>query len=124
MFLEGFGVGNRIQGNFIGTDMSGTGPLRNGVDGIIVNYNFSGRPSGDTMIGGPDPGAGNIIAFNGIHGVDVRNSTRPNQLDGTIEANTIFSNVLDGILIATLSASDPHYRITRNSIYLQRQPGH
>ena len=117
VFLDGFGVGNRIQGNFIGTDMSGTGPLRNGVDGIIVNYNQNPTPSGDTMIGGPDPGAGNIIAFNGIHGVDVRNSTRPNQMDGTIEANTIFSNVLDGIFIDQLSASAPHYRITRNSIY-------
>ena len=69
------------------------------------------------MIGGPDPGAGNIIAFNGIHGVDVRNSTRPNQMDGTIEANTIFSNVLNGIFIDQLSASAPHYRITRNSIF-------
>jgi uncharacterized repeat protein (TIGR01451 family) len=115
--LEDFGVGNRIEGNFIGTDVAGTGPLGNAVDGIFINYNFSGRPSGDTLIGGPDPGAGNIIAFNGIQGVDIRNSTMPNQADGTIEANTIHSNVLNGILIATLSASDPHYRITRNSIY-------
>src|SRR5262249_18052490 len=33
--LEDFGVGNRIQGNLIGTDKSGTAPLGNGVYGIF-----------------------------------------------------------------------------------------
>ena len=106
-----------VQGNFIGTGINGTSPLPNGVNGIFVNLNFSGRASGDTMIGGPDPDAGNIIAFNAYNGVQVANSTVPNQLDGTIEKNTIFSNGINGILVATLNASDPHYRITRNSIY-------
>jgi uncharacterized repeat protein (TIGR01451 family) len=123
VFLEGFGVGNRIQGNFIGTDINGTGALGNGVDGIVINFNAVGSPSGDTQIGGADPGAGNVIAFNAYNGVQADNSTAPAQLDGTIEKNTIFSNGINGILVATLNARDPHYLITRNSIYSNVQLG-
>src|SRR5262249_6640446 len=85
--LEDFGVGNRIQGNFIGTDVNGTAPLGNVVSGIYVNFNQVGSPSGDTLIGGPDLGAGNTIAFNAYNGVEVRSSTVDNQADGTIEGN-------------------------------------
>jgi uncharacterized repeat protein (TIGR01451 family) len=97
--------------------VSGTTPLGNGYDGIYVNFNTVGRPSGETLIGGPDPGAGNVIAFNAYSGVDIRNSTLPNATDGSIEGNSIFSNAVNGIDISTASARDPHYPITRNSIY-------
>jgi uncharacterized repeat protein (TIGR01451 family) len=117
VFLDGFGVGNRILGNLIGTAIDGTSALGNGVDGIMINFNTVGSPSGDTQIGGPDPGAGNVIAHNAYNGVDILNSTGTSKFDGTIEANTIFSNVLSGITISTLNVRDPHFSITRNSIF-------
>ena len=48
-----------IQGNLIGTDVTGSAPLGNS-DGIILTNGVS-----DNLIGGTTPGSGNIIAYNG-----------------------------------------------------------
>ena len=52
---------NIIQGNFIGTDATGTGPLPNLDDGITGGRN--------TTVGGTGAGEGNVIAFNGLRGI-------------------------------------------------------
>jgi hypothetical protein len=61
---------NRIQGNFIGTNVAGTSPLANGGDGVFVTGG-----SRDTTVGGPTltPGAapGNVISGNAGHGVSI-----------------------------------------------------
>ena len=54
-----------IQGNFIGTDVSGTADIGNGADGVAISNAF------DNSIGGKDLAAGNTIAFNVLNGVDV-----------------------------------------------------
>ncbi len=54
-----------IQGNFIGTDVSGTTDIGNGADGVAISDAF------DNSIGGTNLAAGNTIAFNGMNGVDV-----------------------------------------------------
>ena len=56
--------GNVVQGNFLGTDVSGTRPLGNSVAGIALN--FSG---GGNLIGGPDDNAGNLISANLAAGI-------------------------------------------------------
>jgi hypothetical protein len=114
--FERFGVGNRIQGNFIGTDILGTNGLPNAVNGITINFQEAGTQS-DTLIGGPEPGAGNVIAFNGYDGVYVQNPRTDNESVGSIDSNTIYANVLNGITITGLNVGAPHYRITRNSIF-------
>ncbi|HEY7090447.1 MAG TPA: hypothetical protein VH518_20285 [Tepidisphaeraceae bacterium] len=53
-----------IQGNYIGVNITGTAALANVNDGI-----FLGATSGDATIGGPTPGAGNVISGNGDTGV-------------------------------------------------------
>jgi CSLREA domain-containing protein len=53
---------NVIQGNFIGTDASGTAALGNGLDGIRTFGN-------NTTIGGTVAGARNIISGNGWNGI-------------------------------------------------------
>ncbi|MCI0684007.1 MAG: DUF4114 domain-containing protein [Gemmataceae bacterium] len=61
---------NRIQGNLIGTDITGTRVLGNSDMGILMGTHKgvdSGNPSG-TMIGGAVPGAGNVISGNGLNG--------------------------------------------------------
>jgi titin len=50
------GGGYTVQGNRIGTDVTGTRPLGNGEFGVSV------ESSGGNLIGGPAPGAGNVIA--------------------------------------------------------------
>jgi hypothetical protein len=74
-----------VQGNRIGTDVTGTQPLGNGGDGVHI----TGRSG---TIGGAAEGAGNTIAFNGNDGVLVDAST-----GNTIQQNSIFSNANLGI---------------------------
>jgi hypothetical protein len=53
---------NTVEGNFIGTDVTGLLPLGNGEYGVECNdYN--------NTIGGPTAGAGNLIAFNAFGGI-------------------------------------------------------
>ena len=55
--------GNLVQGSFVGTDVTGTFALGNGRDGVYVNQ------APGNVIGGPGPGAGNLISGNGSAGV-------------------------------------------------------
>jgi hypothetical protein len=57
-FFGAGGAGAVIQGNFIGTDPTGTINLGNHSYGIY-------EPPGNVTIGGTAPGEGNVIAFNG-----------------------------------------------------------
>jgi hypothetical protein len=53
-------TGNVLQGNFIGTNVTGTQALPNGRDGVEVASGVTG-----TLIGGTAPGTGNLISGNG-----------------------------------------------------------
>ncbi len=57
-----------VSGNFIGTDATGAGPVPNVNYGILVEANGS-------TIGGPAPGAGNVISGNAIHGIEISSAT-------------------------------------------------
>lgn len=56
--------GNVIQGNYLGLDASGTLSVSNGYSGVGVWGGAVG-----TVIGGTDPGAGNVISGNGQYGI-------------------------------------------------------
>ena len=85
--ISGNGVGgielqstawDTVQGNYIGVGVDGNAALSNGADGIeIVDAILS-------YIGGTVAGAGNVIAYNGARGVNVRRTygTPPAQGDG------------------------------------------
>ena len=90
------GAGNVIQGNIIGADITGTQPLFNFPGGITINGH-------DNTVGGTDPNARNIIAFNGggntmcnasNAGIWVHNS---GAINNAILGNSIFSNAGLGI---------------------------
>jgi len=53
-------TGNIVQGNFVGTDASGAAPLGNSGYGVSIDS------TPNALIGGDTPGAGNVIAFNGL----------------------------------------------------------
>jgi hypothetical protein len=59
--------GNLVEGNYIGTDVSGSKAIPNTGSGIVV-YDYVGSPSGNT-IGGTSAGAGNIVSGNSSDGV-------------------------------------------------------
>ena len=88
--------GNLIQGNIIGADITGTQSLGNSPGGITMNGH-------DNTIGGTDPDAGNIIAFNGgdtpmcnasLAGIWVHNS---GAINNAVLGNSIFANAGLGI---------------------------
>ena len=58
------GGGNRVEGNFLGTDVSGTAALGNGLHGLEV------RSRGNT-IGGATPQARNLVSGNALRGVHI-----------------------------------------------------
>ena len=60
-------TGNLLEGNYIGTDITGTVPLGNMDQGVIL-----GNTAGNT-IGGSEPGAGNLIAANAFNGIYIGN---------------------------------------------------
>jgi len=92
-------TGNILEGNLIGTTISGKSDLGNGAEGIYLL-----DASHSNIIGGTDPGAGNIIAFNEQAGICV-NSDHGN----SILSNSIFSNAEMGIDLGGdgVTANDP-----------------
>ena len=68
---------NLIQGNFIGVDATGNAPLGNGGDGIFAWY-----ATGNT-IGGTAVGAGNVVAANRSHGLEIDLSNQ-NLIEGNL----------------------------------------
>jgi hypothetical protein len=83
-----------IQGNLIGTKADGSGPIGNGSAGI---YFLS---SSNSTIGGLDPGAGNVIAFNDGGGVGVFGT------GNRILSNSIYANNYHGIILYTYPGSN------------------
>ncbi len=75
-------VGNVIQGNFIGLNATGTGPLPNNLQGIAINGAVN------NTIGGSQIEAANRIAFNGAGGITVSGNAHGDSIRG----NSIFSN--------------------------------
>ncbi len=61
--------GNVVLGNYIGLNKGGTAALPNNLDGVRITFGAV-----DTLIGGAEPGAGNVISGNVGHGVHVENS--------------------------------------------------
>lgn len=82
--------GNRIQGNYIGTDRSGLSPLGN-KDGIYIF-----KVSQKNLVGGQDEGAANLIAFNQDAGVSIV-GTWGQAWWNTISRNRMHGNGTKGI---------------------------
>jgi uncharacterized repeat protein (TIGR01451 family) len=98
-------IGNRVQGNFIGTDVTGTRPLGNGEDGVFVT-----RGARNNTIGGSTAGSGNLISANGRFG-------RPNDGRSGIEiwlgatANTVQGNLIGTDVTGTMALPNREYGV-------------
>lgn len=82
-----------VQGNLIGTKADGAGPLGNGGAGMYFGASFN------STIGGLDPGAGNMIAFND-GGVIVTGTGH------RILSNSIYANYGHGIILYYSSSNN------------------
>jgi len=91
--------GNVIEGNDIGTDVSGAKPLGNGDSGVDVT-----NGSNHNVIGGITPGAGNTISANHINGIHIDSGSTGNLVEGNDIGTTAggsgpLGNVQNGVLI-------------------------
>ena len=94
---------NIVQGNYIGTDSTGT--LNRGnqsSDGIEIPVAATGN-----LIGGAAAGAGNLIAFNAANGVDLVNGTGNAVLGNLIYSNTLLGLNLGAAGVTANDAGDP-----------------
>lgn len=82
VFWKSGASSNTVQGNYIGTDISGTKALGNTDQGIAFS------DAGANQVGGTTPGAGNIISGNGQEGVGIFTSTGE-----VIQGNTIGADI-------------------------------
>ena len=137
---------NKVQGNYIGTIVTGVSALPNGLHGVSVN----GAPN--NVIGGAAVGAGNIIAGNafsgialvgsgatdndvlgnfigtqsdgvsalgnGANGVTI-DSAADNTIGGTAggEGNTIAYNTQDGIVVVSATGSATGNAMQSNTVF-------
>ncbi len=95
-------TGTIVQGNYIGTDVTGTLDLGNSNNGVVVSGNSS-----NNLIGGIAAGEANVVANNGGDGVRITDSAT----DGnSILGNVIHSNDQEGIDLANdgVTSNDPN----------------
>ena len=97
---DGSGVtGNLVQGNYIGTDLTGTLAIHNAGDGVTVN----GAPG--NAIGGTNSGAGNLLSGNSQGGVGLKgagsdtNLVQGNFIGTDASGRLALGNALSGITI-------------------------
>jgi hypothetical protein len=84
-----------IQGNLIGTNAQGTAAIGNASGGIFAGGIFGG-PVGRLVIGGPQPGARNVISGNGVDGLNGQQV-----VSAGIALSTVVPAVVQGNFIGT-----------------------
>jgi hypothetical protein len=95
--LDATAIGNKIQGNLIGTNATGTVALGNTGQGIRI------IDAGNSLIGGTVPGARNIISANSrgvtIEGTSSGNVFQGNYIGTDVSGSVDLGNNQEGILI-------------------------
>lgn len=92
---------NRVQGNFVGTDATGAAPLTNEGSGIFVSG------SSDTLIGGAEAGARNVVSGNERSGVYIlgssaqRNQVLGNFIGTNAAGTAALGNGTQGVFVST-----------------------
>jgi hypothetical protein len=89
--------GHRVQGNYIGTDVTGTKALGNADSGVQT---LEGEGGDGFLIGGTAPGAGNLISGNGRWGVflsGTRSRVTGNRIGTDRAGRGRLGNARDGI---------------------------
>jgi titin len=98
-------TGNIIAGNLIGTAVTGRSALGNVNNGVEI----TGAPG--NLVGGTDPGAGNVISGNGLSGVYLLtpgatgNLVQGNIIGLNLDGTAAIGNVVDGVTIYGVSGN-------------------
>jgi hypothetical protein len=92
------GSNNKVEGNFIGTNVAGTADLGNATHGVVVGIGTAGN-----TIGGTSPEDRNVISGNGNYGVVLHqtgsNKVRGNLIGTAKDGTSPLGNFLHGVTI-------------------------
>src|SRR6056297_3392119 len=77
-------IGNTVQGNYIGTDVTGNVALSNERAGVLLLFGAT-----ENQVGGSAPGEGNLISGNGQYGIFMQGET-----DAPVQSNDIQGNII------------------------------
>jgi hypothetical protein len=105
LYIKTGATGNKIMGNYVGTDASGTQRLASDQSGVFI------EDAPNNTIGGTASGARNVISGNGDYGVGISNSdARANRVQGNyIGTNASgtqdLANFNDGVFIEDAPAN-------------------
>ena len=102
---------NAVSGNKIGTDLTGTKSIGNGLQGIQL-LSIQGSDASHNLIGGSSSVQANVVAHNGSEAIRIEGVSGVAPVDNLILTNSIFSNDALGINLA--SALDPVNGVTPN----------
>jgi YVTN family beta-propeller protein/parallel beta-helix repeat protein len=115
---------NVVEGNFIGTDRTGTQALGNGLEGVGLVLGAD-----ENVVGGPSIGQRNIISANGNTGVFIgssgganRNVVQGNFIGTDVGGTALLGNAHGGITVAADLASDGN-RLVGNLVAGNRGDG-
>lgn len=91
---QGEPTDNRVQGSFIGTDVTGTLAVANQSDGVEIGDGIGGIAGINLLIGGTTPEARNLISGNRENGIRLRGDARlnPNNIQGNYIGTNVFGN--------------------------------
>ena len=119
-------VSNLIQGNYIGTDVSGLNAISNLAQGLTL-FNSSQN----NLIGGSTPGAGNVIAASASYGVFISDpGTMTNRIQGNYigvgaDGVTPLGNAQQGVVIQSGAQDNiiglEHHRRGRGQYHCQQR---
>lgn len=104
--LIGVGTNNLVQGNLIGTDVTGTIDLGNGFSGVAINEASS------CTVGGSVAGAGNVISGNGLEGISINaavstsNLIRGNKIGTQTNGISPLPNTTNGVTILNSASNN------------------
>jgi hypothetical protein len=109
--FDGDGIGisaagsNIVEGNFIGTDVTGTAAAGNGQNGVRIASSTGNR------IGGTDPASRNVISGNIEHGIlltggtTTGNTIRGNYIGVDVSGSAAVGNGLSGVCLSDASSN-------------------
>jgi uncharacterized repeat protein (TIGR01451 family)/CSLREA domain-containing protein len=118
--VSGVAIGARnltIQGNFIGSDVTGKAPLGNGLpgnngeNGYGVGIFEMGNDIAGTLIGGPVPAARNLISANNYDGIYFTPNNAGLDTSTVIQGNYIGTNTTGNALLGSQSGAIALYTI-------------
>jgi parallel beta-helix repeat protein len=108
LFIGGTSTRNTVEGNYIGTDPTGTQAVGNSIFGIRLENNVGGN-----TIGGSAPGSGNLISGNDLAGIALGNSP-----GNTIQGNYIGTDVTGNVALGNSGFSGINVGDSANNLIL------